>query len=151
MSAANAEYIPRAGEFDPLADEPATPAPAAPTPAANQGAPRRATRTAEPVLRVLSLSEVRDYEPPLGALMVGDGVLELGEIALLFGPPGSFKGFAVGDLMAAGARGHGHWLGHPVQAQFASLWLNCENGRRRLRDQFRKMNLPKSKLTWKMN
>lgn len=138
-----AEYLPRAGEFDPLAGESPTSEPKrnwpgkSPFTAGGAKAP-----AADPVLRVLSLSEVCDYEPPVGSLLVGDGVLELGEVALLFGPPGSFKGFAVGDLMASGARGSGFWLGHPVQAQFASLWLNCENGRRRLRDQFRKMQMP---------
>jgi AAA domain len=94
------------------------------------------------VLRVLSLSEILSYVPLAGSLLVGDGVVELGEISLLYGPPGSFKGFAVGHLMACGARGYGEWLGHSVNAQFASLWLNCENGRRRLCDQFRKMGLP---------
>ena len=137
------EYVPRPGEFDPLAGETPAPAMSGNGPGKSPGTAGRAIATAaEPVLRVLSLSEVCDYEPPAGSLLVGDGVLELGEVALLFGPPGSFKGFAVGDLMASGARGSGSWLGHPVQAQFASLWLNCENGRRRLRDQFRKMKLP---------
>jgi hypothetical protein len=32
-------------------------------------------------------------------------------------------------------------LGHTIKAQFASLWLNCENGRSRLKNQFGKMNL----------
>jgi hypothetical protein len=41
--------------------------------------------------------------------------------------------------MECGAKGYGTWLGHLVKTQFASLWLNCENGRGRLRDQFRKM------------
>jgi hypothetical protein len=75
-------------------------------------------------------------------MLVGDGIIELGEIAMLYGSPGSYKGFAVGQLMAYGAQGYGNWLGHPVKAQFASLWLNCENSQRRLRDQFRKMALP---------
>ena len=134
----------RPGEFDPLAgdgDETANPQPDG----------ERKTGTAEerpkssasaPVLRVLSLSEILSYEPTTGSLLVGDGIIELGEIALLYGPPGSYKGFAIGHLMACGARGHGEWLGHSVNAQFPSLWLNCENGPRRLRDQFHKMSLP---------
>src|SRR6187455_2884242 len=88
------------------------------------------------VLRVLTLSEVLNYEPPPGSLLVGDGVIEAGSTTLLFGPPGSFKGFAIGDLMACGARGSGTWLGFPVNCRFASLWINCENGRRRLKNQF---------------
>ena len=124
----------REGEFDPLADEPASIS----APAENRSKP---TPTV-PVLRVFRLSEILSYEPPVGSLLVGDGIIELGEISLLFGPPGSYKGFAVGQLMACLARGHGTWLGHPVNAQCATLWVNCENGQRRLRDQFRKMGLP---------
>lgn len=96
----------------------------------------------ESVLNLLSLADVLNFVPPAGSLLVGDSVIELGENALLYGPPGSFKGFAVGSLMAAGAWGRGNWLGFPVNARFASLWVNCENGRRRLRDQFAKMDLP---------
>jgi hypothetical protein len=130
----------RPGEFyPPLGDESATSTPNAKLVelTANGKPPVRA-----PVLRVLSLSEIKGYEPPAGSFLVGDGVIELGECALLYGPPGSFKGFAIGQLMACGAWGHGEWLGHPVKSKFASLWLNCENGRRRLRDQFSKVRLP---------
>lgn len=146
MSEATNEYIPRDGEFDPLAesDEAVTPL-LQPEGSQSRGAKQSLglkSELGEPILRVLSLNEVINYETPQGALMVGDGVIELGEIALLYGPPGSFKGFAVGHLMSCGAQGKGTWLGHKVQARFATLWLNCENGRRRLRDQLRKMNLP---------
>ena len=146
MNAAAREYLPaadvaadgaplRPGEFDPLAGE------SLPKVLTNSGSEPK-PETAAPVLRVFSLKEMLAYEPPEGAMLVGDGIIELGEIGLLFGPPGSYKGFAVGQLMALGAQGSGQWLGHPVQAQFASLWLNCENGRRRLRDQFKQMKLP---------
>ena len=132
-----AEYLPREGEVDPFG----TIHGKAPTkPDESQiSSPGPAAAS---VLRVLSLGAILRYEPPAGSLLVGDGVLELGEVALLYGPPGSFKGFAVGHLMLCGVRGTGEGLGHPVNAKFASLWLNCENGQRRLRDQFRKMNLP---------
>lgn len=96
----------------------------------------------DPVLRVLKLDEILNYEPAPGSFLVGDGVIELGGDSLLYGPPGSFKGFAVGQLMACGARGSGEWLGFQITTQFASLWLNFENRKRRLRDQFSKMKLP---------
>lgn len=135
MTGSAAQFLGREGIYDPLTgDEVSTG-----TPPVATGQKSEATA---PVLRVFTLAEVLAYEPPVGSLLVGDGVLELGENALLYGPPGSYKGFAVGQLMALGAQGHGDWLGHPVNAQFASLWLNCENGRRRLRDQFRNMTLP---------
>lgn len=142
---ASADMTPmRAGEFDLLAGDTADS-----TKSQSNGKPNGSTteKISKPapntsVLRVLSLSEILNYEPPTGSFLVGDGVVELGENVLLFGPPGSYKGFAVGHLMACGARGHGEWLGHQIKAQFASLWLNCENGRRRLRDQFKKMGLP---------
>jgi hypothetical protein len=118
------------GPYDP--DPPARAAEAAPA-----GKPARAS-----VLKVLTLDDVLSYEPPPGSLLVGDGVIEAGGVALLYGPPGSFKGFAVGHLMACGARGGGTWLGHEVRERFASLWINCENGRRRLRNQFERMDLP---------
>ncbi len=94
------------------------------------------------VLHVLTFADVLNYNPPPGSLLVAEGLVEMGENVLLYGPPGGFKSFSVGDLMARGAWGCGEWLGFPVQARFASLWINCENGRRRLRDQFAKMELP---------
>ncbi len=94
------------------------------------------------VLHVLSFADVLGYHPPAGSLLVAEGLVEMGENVLLYGPPGGFKSFSVGDLMARGAWGNGEWLGFPVKARFASLWINCENGRRRLRDQFTKMDLP---------
>jgi len=144
MSESHNEYIPRAGEFDPLADEMAGAVqPEITNPTTGSDAHAKPGRAGgDLVLRVLSLSEVQNYEPIPGSFLVGESVLELGETSMVFGPPGSFKGFAVGQLMVCGAQGYGTWLGHQVKAQFASLWLNCENGRVRLRDQFRKMKLP---------
>ena len=135
------EYLPRAGEFDPLAGELPAGGTSATTPTAGRIHDERAAGT-EAVLRILTLNEVLSYQAPVGAYLVGDGVVELGGDSLLFGPPGGFKGFAVGQLMAAGAWGHGSWLGFPVNSKFSSLWLNCENRRRRLRDQFAGMLLP---------
>ena len=94
------------------------------------------------VLHTYTVDEVLAYEPPKGADLIEEGFIELGETALLYGPPGSFKGFIVGDLQLCGARGRGKWLGFEVKAQFASLWLNCENGRKRLKNQFTGMDLP---------
>lgn len=111
-----------------------------PDPPAAASAPMKKPRAS--VLKPLTLEEVLNYEPPPGSMLVGDGVIEAGGVALLYGPPGSFKGFAVGHLMACGARGSGRWLGHEVRERFASLWINCENGRRRLRNQFERMELP---------
>jgi hypothetical protein len=140
----NAEASLRPGEFDPLAgdgDATANLQRTGELEAVAAGVKVKPSASAH-VLRLFSLSEILSYVPPVGSMLVGEGVIELGEISMLFGPPGSYKGFAVGQLMAYGAQGHGQWLGHPVKAQFASLWLNCENGRRRLRDQFLKMGLP---------
>lgn len=94
------------------------------------------------VLHVLKFDDVLNYNPPPGSLLIAEGLVEMGENVLLYGPPGAFKSFCVGDLMARGAWGSGEWLGFPVNARFASLWINFENGRRRLRDQFAKMELP---------
>lgn len=66
-------------------------------------------------------------------------MIEAGNITLLFGPPGSFKGFAVGQLAMNGARGSGQWLGFDVNCQFRTLWINCENGDRRMKNQFARM------------
>ena len=105
-------------------------------------ATRSPAKVKESVLKVLTFDEIVNYEPPKGTLMVGDGIIELGATTLLYGLPGSFKGFAVGQLMAYGAQGHGRWLGFDVQCQFASLWINCENGRRRLQKQHKRMKVP---------
>lgn len=95
-----------------------------------------------PVVKMLTLEEVLNYQPPAGTMLVGDGVIEAGGLAMLFGPPGSYKGFAIGHLMACGARGGGNWLGFDVRERFASLWVNCENTERRLKNQFGAMQLP---------
>ena len=94
------------------------------------------------VLNVLTLEEILSYEHTPESLLCGDGVIEAGGITLLFGAPGSFKGFAIGHLMGCGAWGSGRWLGFDVKSRFASLWVNCENGRRRLKSQIQKMKLP---------
>jgi hypothetical protein len=94
------------------------------------------------VLRTFNVDEVIAFQPKEGADLIAEGFIELGETALLFGPPGSFKGFIVGDLQLCGARGEGQWLGFDVRTRFASLWLNCENGRTRMKKQFTKMDLP---------
>ncbi len=136
----NHEYISRPGEFDPLeADDSVTVI----HHQKHTGKEKSAnSKDPVPVLRVRSLTEILNYQPPTGAMLVGDGIIELGETALLFGPPGSYKSFAVGQLMLYGAQGCGTWLRHKINTKFASLWLNCENGPRRLKDQFNRMNLP---------
>jgi hypothetical protein len=94
------------------------------------------------VVRSYNVDEVIAYIPPTGNDLIAEGFIELAQNALLYGPPGSFKGFIVGDLQACGARGCGQWLGFDVKTKFASLWLNAENGRTRMMKQFSKMDLP---------
>jgi len=83
MKSAVVECSGRAGTYDPLAPD------AGPALDASPAEPD--TRPAPPVVQILSLGEIISYEPPTGSLLVGDGVLELGENSLLYVPAGASR------------------------------------------------------------
>ena len=138
MNAA-AEYLPRAGEFDPLAGE----APAleasrngefTPTPEAS------AKKERAPLVRFYTPSQLKAYEPPPNQSMVGDFHLQRGAPTVLAGPPGCGKSRATLWLAVMGARGGGDWFGLNVNCQFRTFIIQCENSLTRLHRDFEAMD-----------
>lgn len=124
------EYLPRPGEFDPLAEEAVTNADG------NGGARAQSGGKREPLIRWHSPSELAAYEPPPNQNLVGEYHLQRGAPAVLAGPPGCGKSRAALWLAVAGARGRGGWFGLPVHSQFRTLVLQNENGMARLHRDF---------------
>jgi hypothetical protein len=117
------EYLPREGEFDPLAD--------------GVGAQNsNATGAVKPLIECWSPSQLKKYEPPANQNMVGDFHIQRGLPTVLGGPPGCGKTRAATWLAAMGARGTGDWFGLPVHCQFRTLIIQCENSLTRLHRDF---------------
>jgi len=84
------------------------------------------------LVKFYSPSELREYEPPVNANLVGDYHLQPGAIAILAGPPGCGKSRAALTLAAALGRGEGNWFGLDIHAKARVLVLQNENGMTRL-------------------
>ena len=84
------------------------------------------------MVRFYSPAELREYEPPANANLVGDYHLQPGAIAILAGPPGCGKSRAALTLAAALGRGEGNWFGLDIHAKARVLVLQNENGMTRL-------------------
>lgn len=125
MSEATAEYLPREGEFDPLADESSALPTAAPNEPAKSG-----------LIRFFSPTQLAEYEPPANQNMLGDYHLQRGAPSVLAGPPGCGKSRAALWLGILGAHGAGNWFGMQIHGQFRTLILQNENGLARLHRDF---------------
>jgi hypothetical protein len=108
------------GFYDPLADEPKADT-------AEKKSPAHAA-----MVKFFSPAELRAYEPPANANLLGDFHLEPGALSILAGPPGCGKSRASLTLAAAIARGQGSWFGLEVHAKARVLILQAENGLTRL-------------------
>jgi hypothetical protein len=108
------------GFYDPLADEPKT-----------ATAEKKPTSHAA-MVKFYSPSELRDFEPPANANLVGDYHLQPGAVSILAGPPGCGKSRATLTLAAALGRGEGSWFGLDIHAKARVLILQNENGLTRL-------------------
>lgn len=121
MSGDASQNRPASGFFDPLAGAEEATRP-----------PRQGARTNAPWVKFYSPGELRAYEPPANANLVGDYHLQPGAISILAGPPGCGKSRATLCLASSVARGRGAWLGLPIHAQGRVLILQNENGLVRL-------------------
>ena len=92
-------------------------------------------RPAAPVLEFLRPSELRDYRPPEGIVLVGDCHIVRGSVFVIGGAPGVGKSRAVVALAVAGATG-ADWFGLKVHARFRTMIVQSENGRFRLSREF---------------
>ncbi len=93
------------------------------------------TGSCAPVLEFLRPSELRDYKPPEGIVLVGDCHIVRGSVFVIGGPPGVGKSRATGAMGVAGATG-AEWFGLKVHSQFKTLIIQNENGRFRLSREF---------------
>jgi hypothetical protein len=129
------EYIPRAGEFDPLAgtNMPITPAPGT---NGDEHPARGEKKPHKPLIEFYSPSQLKNYVVPPDQCLVGDFHLQRGAPSVLAGPPGCGKSRATLWLGILGARGAGDWFGMPVRCRFKTLIIQSENGLTRLHRDF---------------
>lgn len=92
-------------------------------------------------IEVLSPSQILDYSPPEGTILVGDNHLVRGNFTILGGPPGVGKSRASVALAVAGATKQ-NWFGYPVHCNFKTLIIQNENGRSRLKAELAEINCP---------
>jgi len=93
------------------------------------------TTDQRPVIQFFTPSELRNYQPPEGIVLVGDCHIVRGNVFVIAGPPGVGKSRAAMSLAVAGATGAG-WFGLTVPAKFKTLVIQNENGRFRLSKEF---------------
>jgi hypothetical protein len=84
-------------------------------------------------------SELRDYEPPEGTLLVGDNHITRGAVFVIGGAPGVGKSRASVALAQAGATGR-QWFGLKVHSKFRTLIIQNENGRYRMKLEFSELD-----------
>lgn len=125
-----AEYLPRPGEFDPLAE--ASALESSGNGEANPAAEAAPKKERGRLVRFFKPSELMAYEPPPNQNLLGDYHLQRGAPSVLAGPPGCGKSRAALWLGILGARGAGNWFGMDVHCQFRTLILQNENGLTRL-------------------
>jgi hypothetical protein len=92
-------------------------------------------------IEVLSPSEIRDYQPPEGIVLVGDNHITRGSVFIIGGAPGVGKSRGLVALAEAGATGY-EWFGLKVHSKFKTLIVQNENGRFRLKQEFSELNAP---------
>jgi hypothetical protein len=97
--------------------------------------PDAAAKTVAPVLEFLRPSQLRDYTPPEGIVLVGDCHLVRGSVFVIGGAPGVGKSRAAVALAVAGATG-ANWFGLKIHVRFRTMILQNENGRFRLSKEF---------------
>jgi hypothetical protein len=89
----------------------------------------------EPRIRFYTPSELRDYVPDKGIVLVGDCNVMRGETFVVAGEPSVGKSLAATQLAASGATQR-DWFGLTVHRQFRTMIVQTENGRYRLQLEF---------------
>jgi AAA domain len=84
-------------------------------------------------------SELRDYHPPEGIVLVGDNHITRGSIFVIGGAPGIGKSRAAVALAEAGATAV-QWFGLPVHCKFKTLIVQNENARYRMKLEFSELD-----------
>jgi AAA domain len=84
-------------------------------------------------------SELRDYEPPEGIVLIGDNHITRGSVFVIGGAPGVGKSRASVALAEAGATGY-EWFDLKVHSKFRTLIIQNENGRYRMKLEFSELD-----------
>jgi hypothetical protein len=90
-------------------------------------------------LEFLRPSELRDFQPPEGIVLVGDNHITRGSVFVIGGAPGVGKSRATVALAEAGATSY-EWFGLKVHSKFKTLIIQNENGRYRLKQEFSELD-----------
>ncbi|MBI3413893.1 MAG: AAA family ATPase [Verrucomicrobia bacterium] len=138
MSATVNEYLPRPGEFDPLADYDGADIvdPSRNGESKTEAQAAKEKKPHKPLIEFYSPSQLKNYVVPADQCLVGDFHLQRGAPSVLAGPPGCGKSRATLWLGVLGAQGSGNWFGMPVRCRFKTLIVQSENGLTRLHRDF---------------
>jgi hypothetical protein len=110
--------------------------PAAPEPTTST---TESTSDQKPVIQFFSPSQLRNYQPPEGHVLVGDCHVVRGNTTVIGGAPGVGKSRAAVALAQAGAI-CAEWFGLKVHVRFKTMVIQTENGRFRLSREFADMD-----------
>ena len=91
------------------------------------------------LVQFLRPSELRDYRPPDGMVLIGDNHITKGSVFVVGGAPGIGKSRATVALAEAGATGY-EWFGLKVHSKFKTLIVQNENGRYRMKLEFAELD-----------
>jgi RecA-family ATPase len=91
-----------------------------------------------PRIKFFLPSELRDYQPENGVILIGDCHIMRGEVFVIGGEPGVGKSRSATALAISGATG-GDWFGLSVHRKFRTLIVQTENGRHRLQQEYSTM------------
>ena len=92
-------------------------------------------------IKVLTPSQIRQYQPPKDLVLVGDNHFVRGDVTILGGAPGVGKSRVLVALAQSGATKK-QWLGYTVQTQFRTLIIQNENGLLRLQRELADIDEP---------
>jgi hypothetical protein len=88
-----------------------------------------------PLIEFKSPSQLKNYVPPPGLMLVGDCHIVRGSVFVIGGAPGVGKSRASVALAEAGATGH-EWFGLTAHRKFKTMIVQTENGQFRLSREF---------------
>jgi hypothetical protein len=90
-----------------------------------------------PLIEFRKPSQLKDFTPPPGIILVGDCHIVRGAVFVISGPPGVGKSRASMALAVAGATGgECEFFGLPVHRKFKTMIVQTENGEFRLSKEF---------------
>jgi hypothetical protein len=88
-----------------------------------------------PLIEFRTPSQLKNFVPPPGIVLVGDCHIVRGSVFVIGGAPGLGKSRASVALAEAGATGN-EWFGLPVHGKFKTMIIQAENGLFRLSKEF---------------